>query len=783
MLLRLYYLTCFLYTLSSVSSKCIFWEALSTSECLVSSFSQWIDQLNINYTTDVYSYEVVSESKQLVLTNQDLRLISTRDSKPDFKLLGFSGLSLDLFSRPLEYQTRYNIKINFIFSSFQILTQKEAQKWEIYENCDLDDFEGVSLRPEREFKVDLSYQRYNIYHENICPIIFLNLTINMLKFNDITQSMVKRNMLSFKNLTTSKKEVNLRLHLNYLVFHNIYMARLSTNLFHQQVFKSFMNSIEIRGHFRQADRGFLQFVAAEKLYFRVHNLREFVHLNPDWLNGYSTNKTSHIYIIQKKFEQNKLETGLPAAFDIIPAYSYPDEDFCIFRNYPIEIENIFILLENDFPLNLTCTALWLMNQVKDLSKFQSEIITLLKWTSVSTRFYDLLRNPEELLQTKNNCNFSDRLAMCDKLQPRNRDIKYELNVYDVLIPIQMIKFVISVALKPFISVFGMILGFYTYLAFRDLKIRAKKSHEQQLVRKKANLFEYMQFNALFGAIYNLSLLPRLLGDCVDFGGIYCSPLFAKNAVRLFMLIDAQYFAASIRMCANLSFLAFTAYRFSMNQVSKGLEAFSSFCLKQKPKRVMAVSVLLAFILNVCCLFYNDQDTVHTLSFLPRYDIFKYDLREEFVNQDIFPMSIYIFLLLINDFLLPFACFLFDFRLLLFLKAHLRKSSSLNTSKNKKESSEKKLTNFIIFSGIANFILMTPHTLVSIFRMVDQLYHNDHRWDESLCIFSGAIFFSPCLNIFSATENLLGFRTSVEFFLFILFNREFTESFKKRLSLN
>nr|QVK45992.1 G protein-coupled receptor [Proales similis] len=775
--------TYFLFALAAVSARCIYWENSTEAECIISSFDEWNQQFNRSILLNDSIFDIVSESNNLVFTNQDLELIFIRIAdiyylKPEFDLLGFFGFDHELFST--NYIGSYIIDFNFDFSRFQVMRRTDNQKWEIFEKCDLRDLVADEYRPKTQLRVNLRFQRYNIYNENTCPILFLNLTIHELKYNDLTQSFLKVNMLGFKYLTAGKNVLELNFDLEQLHFHNVYMARLSTNLFHPQVFSSYIYSIQIRGHIGQVEPGFLRFVKIGQLLFRVHNLRKFVQLNPQWLQGYSSNRISIIFIQQKKFESKKLESGLPAAFDFNPIYYYPDEDFCLFRNYPVEEENVLFLLQNDFSVNLTCTAFWLKKKWKDFYNLNQERDRISKWIANNITLFEILQNSEEFSKFNNHCYFSQRLALCDLPEANHTKIEYYFNIYNIIISIQMVKFIISIALKPIISLAGVIFGILTYLVLKDMKMQAKKFSDQLLAKKKGNLFEYMQVNALFGVIYNLSLLPRLLGDCIEFGGIYCSPWFANNSVRLFMLINAQYFAASIRMCANLSFLAFTVFRFSMNQVSKGFEAFSNFFMKQRPKRVMALSVLLAFGLNVCCLFYNDQETVDTLADEPRYDFFIFDLRIEFFEEDPAPVFIYIFLLILNDLLLPLLCFLLDFRLLLFIKAHL-KQSSLSNTKNKKEGSEKKLTKFIVFNGLVDLILRTPHTLISMYRTYDQFYYNGHRKEQSICIFPRAILSSTCLNIYTATETLLGLRTTLEFFLFVLFNSEFVESLKKRFS--
>lgn len=86
------------------------------------------------------------------------------------------------------------------------------------------------------------------------------------------------------------------------------------------------------------------------------------------------------------------------------SYEYPDEDFCLFKNFPHE-KLVFPIIHSRESLNCSCTLLWLLKNSANYSD-QVEIMTL----SVRNCTSNETSSWEDLMS---NCEFENRVSECD----------------------------------------------------------------------------------------------------------------------------------------------------------------------------------------------------------------------------------------------------------------------------------------------------------------------------------------------------------------------------------
>nr|QVK45991.1 G protein-coupled receptor [Proales similis] len=699
-----------------------------------------------------------------------------------FHFFGIKGFDVGFKPQYSKYGEKITelVTLTFYFTNFKYLQSDSNGRWNEVKSCDEQSLPERESLSNHSFRLSIKFNRYNTYTENTCPVLFRNASLEVLEISGLTDSLIKVCKIGFQNFTSNNQTIDLGFNMKEFYMLAIYMVRLNARIFHHQLFANKLKIMEIRGHAQSIELGFLRHVRVRNLRITITNLREFLHLNPKWIENFPPgNFKSTIIIIQKMGQILDWEDGMPSELEFKQVYSYGDEDLCLFSFYPVKKKNVEILLENLEDLELTCSALFLMYSSLTSEDSDKKKDAFKTWRVRGDQsLYDLFINRSALAAAYKECNLKERLKLCEhNASVSESGTQHQASIYDILLIIQFTRFTMSTVLQPLISVLGITLGLLSIWTLNKMKTKTRTVKDRLLGMKQFKLFEYMQFNAFFGILYNLSMISRLLGDCLEYGSIYCSPWFANDSMRLIMLINSIYLASSFRMCMNLSNLAFTFIRYLMNAAPKRLERITKLIFKLSPRYAILVMVIVTLLLNVVVLYYNDLDTIHTLVTLPRYDLFMYD-RRFFINEEnpVY-MWIYLALVVLNDIVIIFVSLFLDYSLLSFIRSRPKMEMKNAFSKrSEKESAEKKLSQLIVTNGAIGLLIRLPHSAISLYKLNDQLFFED-TYGKMACFFENSITSSPCINLYSIAESILSLSTVSDFFLFMKFNSSFSEAMK------
>jgi len=135
------------------------------------------------------------------------------------------------------------LMLNILLSSFEFYLNDSTTKVD-QSKCDLED--GVFFKVKFFFKnlIGLSFRKVN-YPKLICPIIFDKTLSQIMIFDDITNSLLTRNLLRFANVTSpTKYEISVK-NLNVAIF-LVYYVRVDKEMLKKDLFQ---NVFEIQFHF------------------------------------------------------------------------------------------------------------------------------------------------------------------------------------------------------------------------------------------------------------------------------------------------------------------------------------------------------------------------------------------------------------------------------------------------------------------------------------------------------------------------------------------------------
>jgi hypothetical protein len=241
--------------------------------------------------------------------------------------------------------------------------------------------------------IDFRYQ--NTYpSEPICPFMFSNAGLLYLNIFSLINAILVNNLWKFQLLTTNSNNLTTINSNIYELDLAGYGFSLNTSLMHPLVFKS-TKRLSIYKSIGSIQTGlFKQFNELSYLYFSLQSLKNFFHkIGIPWTQDLNR-------LILKLLVFSSVDSQNLGFLE--SSYNYPNQDFCLFANYPQPNYTIFIL--DSYLTECTHTLRWLMlNYINnDLSSYFSS------WPNIKL-IYSICNSTKENNDFKNltdQCNIS-----------------------------------------------------------------------------------------------------------------------------------------------------------------------------------------------------------------------------------------------------------------------------------------------------------------------------------------------------------------------------------------
>lgn len=210
---------------------------------------------------------------------------------------------------------------------------------------------------------------------NICPLLFRNKKINRLTFMNMIDTFYKSNILSFSNETFPMLNSKI-LRLDLAKVRNI---NLDLNLVHPSVF----NTTSMMGILGES------FISFNSEVFKRLNKLRFIEINPKVFRMINR-KQGIEWIRQMNRDLNVSLRNISSADNLVPveicfmaenqpeyliSRLFPDEDFCIYVNYPFNQFVIAYKYELKQEL-ITCTYFWLAQYCEYYNNYLNNMHTI-----------------------------------------------------------------------------------------------------------------------------------------------------------------------------------------------------------------------------------------------------------------------------------------------------------------------------------------------------------------------------------------------------------------------
>lgn len=739
------------------------------------AFDDLILDCNRTYSTDRF---IEFNPRQPIIIDSAFnlnRLISFPNLKKLYTLcmIYFKGIDINTH--------RILVKVDFYFTSSKLdfyinnslITKKE---------CIMENFE--SFDNSRTFFSNFGSIAFIgvSYKHPVCPFVFLNSNLYTVYFTDIANSFLNKNVLNFIDVNETNISMifikNLMLDIKYDV--------LSFNIMNRYLFQN-LERIKIYGCLIDINEElFKHFDSIKKLDFVLDNLREFFEMGNRWMSYLNNNVKVNLSDIDdvnnnlmKKFKirfSYRLNTSL-----INKIYDYPDEHFCLFKDFPHDHMVIPLILPGK-KINCSCTVLWLVQYYSHYFDvdYRADYNPYINYEySISDEY--MVRLDGSITYCHDNlfnesirmCDFTRRLKLCNT-SLFNYDQSFKLNNdTDFLFLIKWLQFILIIIMQPILTVIGIVNNLIIILVIRNKK--TKKYF-------KDVMYKHIIINCVFNIIFCVIMIFELINECVFYNSsVFCSKLYQYESSQYFKIIFIYYFGNVVKLCKNISFLAFTFSRFILSLNKKN--GFFKIFNKMNMKLYVFLMALFSSLFSIFKLF---QYTVVD-NFDPTFD-FPFESFNEVVCQktnksykcDIFS-TLKIINNIINNILIYLLNFIIDILLMKGYSSHMAKrrqilnistQNSHHQTHDESKEKENRVSRMVLISNILYLFSNLPEFISSVLVIL---------FSKQISLFESFYLSSDLLVEESQFFALLSI--VLNFFILVLFNKNFRKSFLILTKLN
>jgi hypothetical protein len=453
---------------------------------------------------DLEILEMIPNNKRLILDNtlnfSGLNLVSEHP-KIEFKNLNGIDIATDPFEKILKSKGVFfplSLKLDYSNLNFYFKTKLIDKCHQDFFSFDKNLFSKIQI---------LDFGKPNlIYVQNVCPLVFYRANIKSLRVSS-TNSFFAKNTFTYINYN-STKSIKARIsELNLALYH----IDLDSKLLNKHVF-NLTHVIVLNGIIKSIENDlFKNFNYLKILYIKIQNLNNLFKKRNKWIQYLNYNiKTinpDESDFIQLNSEDQLFWLVFEQTHPNLTKYTFPDQDFCYFYDFPHHKAIMPIFIPNRF---YSCTYFFLTQYSdKYYAKYLNKTFYEFQY---QTYYYNDERNIynrdfkfEAYLNKKCGNFIKFKSAICASISAqektelgRNKSESY-FYLFDWQILIKYNQIIFAVILNPSISLICLILNILM------VKICSNKELDK--------IYVYLKLNSCFVILYLLASFFKLFFVC------------------------------------------------------------------------------------------------------------------------------------------------------------------------------------------------------------------------------------------------------------------------------
>ena len=630
----------------------------------------------------MFLYAEFVPSKELFLENDlDLRnILKLITFGNEIKPLIFQSVKgfNQIFNKPpinaylsSYYIQFYNTYFNFLTNSTVSLTEK---------TCLLNNFNKKNTGYFGSME-NVMFTDTTVFSNQVCPYVFMNTHLKSINFEGISNSFLYKNQLQFINANDSN-DIDLNIQYLELAIFGFYYEHLTKKNMNKLVFSK-AKTLVVHGivYDIQTDL-FASFKNIRYIVLKLNNLKNFLQSGTKWVNYLNADiNVNHSRLIKSNWILNRVVLIEMLTLEKIfrNDYDYPNEDICIFKEFPHNQLVYPVIQLEQSNHTCSCTVIWLIQYSKvylnnDFTYYDDNIQAI---------YFDTDRNfagrlcfhNNDLQQQIKRCNFDDKFKSC-------RSKKYTPSEFGYMSTARFLKWIqygLDVLFKPALCLIGIVTNSLTIILMRNKK---KKKIFQ------INMYKHMLFNAYFNLIFCLLNSFSLINVCIYPRTSFCSSVYKESLSQYFKIYGIKFFGEAIRFSCNFSYFTFSISRFFVS-TSARMKWKCLTCFEHiKLKSFLGFTFLIGLLLNLFKIFeYQKTESYSIVDTSFPFNAYTIEYCENhfiFTSKFAFRCKIFPILSLINSILnniiFLFVSVIIDIFLISFSNKNLRRKKMLTNDK-------------------------------------------------------------------------------------------------------
>ena len=631
-----------------------------------------------------------------------------------------------------------------------------------------------------------------------CPLIFFNTTISFLVLKEISASFLERNVLEFQDINYENHSIKL----NSDIYHckmRLYRISLSSKLLNKYIFEK-MFVLDLEGQISEIQNElFKSFKYLRFVRFRMQNIRNLFVRKNTWLEH--LNDDLDIDPRDSKnlvtYNQRIIVLVLQQLFYNLTFYDYPNQDFCLFKNFPHR-KLVWPRLKPNFKTDCSCTEVFLLQySYPYYSSIISNLNLVVYQYYMSTYYTEDYKTTKKIYShclnnsfpsTLSKCNFKQRLHKCDltefKTANESKKTYFYMADWEFLV-------------KDFHAIFYLYgnLGFsFLALIFCVLIILilayTKPAKESKI------MYSFLMVNSIFNVIFISIKCLKPVDVCFN-EYFSCMGFFEyKSIYTQYFDFFIKLFGKTFKSASNLTHIAFVLSRYFMIAKSK-----SDTLKKISVKIYVLIILFISFCLNFHVYFQYSfiKKPLSSVDLIMSHEETVNDYRENFSPSEYIILNFFQYLSIIfSDLAYILITLIIDLVLVIYIRKTMKRSHNLGNfvrnvnsttnhmvenlrnvekkRKKKKESIQNRITWMIVLNSINFTLFRLPLAVLSLYGFIFYYDSKTKEYRPSLSSYIVCRYFKFCLNLQELLHAFYLLSFIFQFIIFFKFDKNFREGF-------
>ena len=766
-----------------------------------------LDELKFNCSKPIKMSILGLKPKKQIILDKSLNLtgLKIQPNQDNFAIMLENFKGFNLKSNPFE-DINFTLSVSKLwsisFSNFEFY-EKENR---IENICD--EHLLKEILPKNQFNSFLlTLDSDTKFSENTCPIIFWNIHLRILNIRQISFSLIEKNILGFKELSRNiSKAMNSTI---WLFKVGLYHTDLNSRLLNEFVFSK-LTVLEFTGQITKIQEDLFKSIKNLRLLrFRMQNIQKIFIRNNKWLNSINFDLNIDIKNLNEvfKYNQRMVIMVIQQAFYNLTFYTYPEQDFCHFKNFP---HNHLVLprLMPSFKTKCSCTEIFLIQYSylygQSIKYFTGSIPSsyyLFQYyqdIQIENTFTHCYNNT--FLETIKNCNFKRRLDLCSIqiVTYKKENFYFYMNDWNKFS--EYAHFIFSTYINLIFSLIAI---------FLCLLILITLSNKRKITKEFEKTYSFIKIYTCLNILFISVRLIRLIANC-SFQDIICLTIYQKSeSYQYVKIIFIRLIGNLFQTAANLTQIIYTLSRYIIITNSKSIVLTTIH--KVSFKKFILIILILALAMNLHIFFefsiQKETFSEYQLKLFSANNFSKYkqepfdDYKENFRNSEYLILDIFQYIKLIfSDLFYIISSFLIDFVLLIFVRKKMQKKVELTTMstfvaslnlvvlatvriKNNNDTKKRinklknRITTMIILNGLNFLVLRFPLALLSFYGFIFRFDNQEHQHKPNTYLYIICRYYKFCTSLEEIFYFIYLNSYIIQFFIFLKLDKNFKESFR------